>query len=141
MWKLVPFLWYGVIFASSCKSVNGDDVDKGIRSRFKGEKGERLAAIWEKTWWIPIKGWHATEFGILYALFRRAGCDKGTALFMVSAAAALDEYHQTFVKGRTGTPRDVLIDMGGALAAAGIERLIEPTSIRERLRDVRRITL
>ncbi len=140
MRKLAPLLWYGLIFASSSRSVNGGDVEGRIRSRFKGPQGDRLLALWKKGWWIPVKGWHATEFAILYALCRTAGLRKGDALFAVSVAAALDEYHQTFVKGRTGTPRDVLIDMGGALAAYGIETLIEPRPLAQRLRDVRRVS-
>jgi len=32
--------------------------------------------------------------------------------------AVTDEFHQTFVSGRTGTPRDVLIDAAGVLTAA-----------------------
>ena len=36
--------------------------------------------------------------------------------------AMTDEFHQTFVSGRTGTPRDVLIDSAGVLAAAWLIR-------------------
>lgn len=68
-----------------------------------------------------MKGWHATEFAVLYVLLRQAGCSKKEALTLVGVAAGLDEFHQTFVKGRTGTPRDVLIDFGGAMVAAGLE--------------------
>ena len=32
--------------------------------------------------------------------------------------AATDEFHQTFVDGRTGTPVDVLIDSAGIAIAA-----------------------
>ena len=125
MWRVAPFLWYGFIFASSCKSVNGSDVEREIQNRFQGQSQDRVMAIWKRLWWLPIKGWHATEFGILYALFRKAGFDKASALAMVGVAAGLDEYHQTFVEGRTGTPRDVMIDLGGALTAMGIESVIE----------------
>ena len=38
--------------------------------------------------------------------------------------AALDEYHQTFVPGRSGEPRDVAVDMAGALCALGIWLLL-----------------
>ena len=124
--QLAPFLWYGLIFASSSKTVNGEMIDKAIRRRAPGERGERLSKLWGKAWWLPVKGWHATEFAILYGLFRYAGRSKAEALARVAVAASLDEYHQTFVEGRTGTPRDVLIDLGGALAAAGVETLLEP---------------
>lgn len=126
MRRIAPFVWYGFIFASSCKSVNGDSVEAKIRARYAGAERERMLALWRRWWWLPVKGWHATEFAILYGLCRAAGLRKGDALFMVSLGAALDEFHQTFVEGRTGTPRDVLIDMGGALAAAGVEALSLP---------------
>jgi VanZ family protein len=37
------------------------------------------------------------------------------ALLLVAAAAALDEFHQTFVSSRTGTVRDVVLDLAGAI--------------------------
>ena len=40
------------------------------------------------------------------------------AFVIASAYAATDEYHQTFVEGRRGTPVDWLIDSAGAAAAA-----------------------
>lgn len=40
------------------------------------------------------------------------------------AFAALDEYHQTFVAGRLGTPRDVLIDSVGIFSGILLVRII-----------------
>ena len=40
------------------------------------------------------------------------------AFVLASAYAVTDEYHQTFVEGRHGTPVDWLIDSAGAAAAA-----------------------
>lgn len=65
---------------------------------------------------------HLIEFGILFVLFYRA-FKKTTKLsqvviwaFLLTAFYAIsDEYHQTFVPGRTGNLRDVFIDSGGAL--------------------------
>lgn len=37
---------------------------------------------------------------------------------VVLVCASLDEWHQTFVPGRTGSFRDVLLDTGGALVGA-----------------------
>ena len=37
------------------------------------------------------------------------------AVLLVLAAAALDEFHQSFVSSRTGTVRDVLLDLTGAI--------------------------
>jgi VanZ family protein len=45
--------------------------------------------------------------------------------------AVTDEIHQTFVDGRVGTPRDVLIDTAGVLAAAWlIRRALDPAAVR-----------
>jgi VanZ family protein len=66
------------------------------------------------------------EFAVLAGLFWRAFRGSGSfptaALFALSfSAAALyaasDEWHQSFVKGRGPSARDVLIDSAGALAA------------------------
>jgi VanZ family protein len=67
---------------------------------------------------------HLTEYAILAALlfraFRESQPRVGFALaisFLIAAVfAALDEFHQSFVASRTGTPWDVLIDCAGALA-------------------------
>ncbi len=65
---------------------------------------------------------HFFEFGILFTLFFRAL--KNTtkivrvallALILTVLYAASDEYHQSFIHGRTATLRDVLIDSSGAL--------------------------
>jgi len=39
----------------------------------------------------------------------------GLALLLTLAAAALDEFHQSFVSSRTASPRDVMLDMMGAV--------------------------
>jgi len=39
----------------------------------------------------------------------------GLAMTVVFAAASLDEFHQTFVPSRTGSSRDVMLDLTGAL--------------------------
>jgi VanZ family protein len=37
------------------------------------------------------------------------------ALLLVVTAAGLDEFHQSFVSSRTGTVRDVVLDLVGAV--------------------------
>jgi len=39
----------------------------------------------------------------------------GLALLLVLAAAILDEFHQSFIPSRTSSPRDVALDLVGAL--------------------------
>jgi VanZ family protein len=40
-----------------------------------------------------------------------------TSLFICLIYAISDEFHQTFVPGRDGRPRDAMIDFGGSLTA------------------------
>jgi VanZ family protein len=106
---LPPLLAMGVIFLLSAQP--SDHVDRA--------------------WWDILlrKLAHVTEYAALTALWWRALCGLGMR-FRLSLAlaiaislgyAATDEFHQTFVDGRTGTPVDVLIDsIGMALAATAI---------------------
>ncbi len=67
---------------------------------------------------------HATEYGVLWLLWVRA---LGYRRAAVAAAicvlyAGTDEFHQTFVHGRHGTPVDVLIDSTGVAIAWALVR-------------------
>jgi len=67
---------------------------------------------------------HATEYGALWWLWLRAF---GFRRPWIAAAIALayagtDEYHQTFVHGRQGTPVDVGVDAIGVAAAWCLDR-------------------
>ena len=68
---------------------------------------------------------HMAEYGLLVFLWWRALSDVAPARLAVGLAlaisilyAATDEYHQSFVEGRHGTPVDVLIDSVGMAAVA-----------------------
>lgn len=61
-------------------------------------------------WWWALK----TRIGGQRALL--------PAMAIAIGYAITDEFHQTFVSGRTGTPRDVLIDSAGVLTAAWLIR-------------------
>jgi VanZ family protein len=53
------------------------------------------------------------------------------ALLITSAYAATDEFHQTFVHGRHGSPLDWAIDTAGAaLASVKLARQAEPSEAR-----------
>jgi VanZ family protein len=58
---------------------------------------------------------HATEYGLLAALLLRALTRPWTSFLVALAYAVSDEFHQHFVRGRAGTPRDVAVDAAGAL--------------------------
>ena len=66
-------------------------------------------------WWRALR-----ELGLSHSLAAQL---RGAALISVLYAVT-DEFHQTFVRGRTGTPVDVLIDaIGVGLACLLVTRL------------------
>lgn len=73
---------------------------------------------------------HMFVFGVLTFLAWRAirqhGVSPGTALAVAAAGslayAISDEYHQSFVAGRSATAYDVGFDLGGILIAAALIR-------------------
>jgi VanZ family protein len=56
---------------------------------------------------------HMTEYGLLWFLWWRATGHRGLAIAIALLYAASDEYHQTFIHGRHGSPWDVAIDAVG----------------------------
>ena len=83
----------------------------------------------DRAWWDVLlrKLAHFTEYAVLTALWWRALRGLGVRFPLAAAIAislgyaATDEFHQTFVDGRRGTPVDVLIDSAGiAIAATAI---------------------
>ncbi len=93
----------------------------------------------ERAWWDVLlrKGVHFGEYAVLCALWFRALRGRWSLDRTLAAAVAIcvlyavsDEFHQSFVDGRIGTPRDVLIDTVGALVAAALLRLYsQPRSV------------
>jgi VanZ family protein len=84
-------------------------------------------------WYIVLarKIAHFSEYALLLACWWRAlrtvmepNRALATAYVVTVAYACTDEFHQTFVTGRVGTPRDVLIDATGAAAAAALIFLV-----------------
>ena len=73
---------------------------------------------------ILRKGAHITAFGLLCLLWYRAlGSGRLVAAVAITLAyAATDEYHQTFVEGRHGTPVDWFIDAVGVVIAVVLIR-------------------
>jgi VanZ family protein len=98
---ILPVLWMAIIFGVSAQprlpTVPGPDVDALLK-----------------------KGAHLLEYAILVVLFWQALGSRRTALASVLTVlyAVSDEFHQTFVPGRSGQFRDVLIDSAGILLAA-----------------------
>ena len=86
------------------------------------------------------KSAHFFSYALLAILFRRAlygrpGSDL-TALILTLLYAISDEFHQSFVPGRSPRATDVLIDLAGALTALAGLRLRD-RAIGERARSSR----
>ena len=68
--------------------------------------------VWDT---ILRKAAHMAEYGLLWFLWYRALELRSPwpAVAITLAYAVTDEFHQTFVEGRHGSPLDVLIDAAG----------------------------
>jgi VanZ family protein len=69
---------------------------------------------------ILRKAAHMSEYALLAVLLFRALDDELLAFFATILYAASDEFHQTFVHGRHGTPTDAAIDAIGAFVGLTI---------------------
>ena len=99
-----PLALMGVIFFLSAQP----DLNSGL-------------GVWDT---IGRKFVHFAIFGALWWLWDRAlGHRHGAVAAAITVAYAVsDEYHQSFVDGRVGSPRDVLIDTAGVLVAWALTR-------------------
>ena len=90
-------------------------------------------------WWEVVlrKLGHASGYAALtglwwWALRGRARHPLAWAVAISLAYAVSDEYHQTFVEGRHGTPIDVLVDAVGVAAASTAIRIRKAHCLRGR---------
>jgi VanZ family protein len=88
-------------------------------------------AVFETVHFLLRKAGHLTAYGILGALAINAVRGEardwrlrwaGYALLIVLAVASIDEWHQSHIPSRTGTPVDVGIDLMGAIIAVALSR-------------------
>ena len=124
-------LWMGVIFLASTDIGSAAHTGSIVLGFLRWiSSGQLSLARMEEIHFLIRKTAHLTEYAILGALLWRAFSapaleDTRTSPFVrkwsVAAAivvsalyASSDEYHQSFVPGRTASPRDVLIDTVGA---------------------------
>lgn len=132
--KVYPFLpagvWYAVIFWFSAQTghSSGAMSDRLAgwllewwRPSFFLQSAEERAAVFETVTFCIRKGAHMGVYFILSGLLLAAvwrlmvsARRRAAAVFILCALlAGLDEFHQTFVSGRSGQLRDVLIDLAG----------------------------
>ena len=119
-------IWLGVIFVASTNLMSAEHTSRFLVPFLLWLK----PGMSPHTIWVILvvmrKSAHVTEYAVLALLLWRAlrsipilraktlmvfgAVLLGSALFAVS-----DEFHQTFVKSRTPSVRDVLLDVAGAL--------------------------
>jgi VanZ family protein len=119
-------IWLGVIFVGSTELMSAEHTSRFIVPFLLWLKpGMSPQTIW--TILVVVrKCAHVTEYAVLALLLWRALCSIptlrakmlmsfGAVLLACALFAASDEFHQTFVKSRTPSIRDVLLDVAGAL--------------------------
>ncbi|MBX3120200.1 MAG: VanZ family protein [Fimbriimonadaceae bacterium] len=139
LWPAV--LWALVIFATSSTVVTTKQLVKTVASNTVVQvSSSGFDAFWREYWWVFVKGYHALEYMTLFLLLNKGLSSKADwtferrwrlSLLLTIFYAATDEYHQTFVPGRGGLVSDVLIDTGGAVAAAFFVLWLERRKFRK----------
>ena len=122
----LPLLvWLGVIFVGSTSVMSAEHTSRYVVPFLLWLKpGMSPNAIWTILV-VARKCAHVTEYAVLALLLwralrsvptlsRKALTLFGAVLLGCALFAASDEFHQTFVKSRTPSIRDVFLDVGGA---------------------------
>jgi VanZ family protein len=133
---LPVLLWMLVIFGASADSKSTEHTSRFLEPFLRWlHPNISLEAI-DTVRLLVRKAAHLTEFALLAWLWWRAlrkpkrhdarpwsWQQAATALIVVIFYAAVDEFHQRFVPGRTGSIRDVCIDTTGAVLGIVVLRL------------------
>jgi VanZ family protein len=110
----------------STPEFGADRTSRPLRWFFESIFGPVSTAHWEAIHHMIRKTGHFTGYGLLgLAWLRSWWMTLPRSMFLVDAllaflgtamTASADEFHQSFLPNRTGTPWDVLLDCSGALA-------------------------
>jgi len=138
-WILV-LIWMVIIFIFSSDPAAVSDQKSGVVIQILSNLGIDLnSAFGRLSNFIVRKIAHFTEYFILYMFLSNAlinydidknkitrGKALAVALLVTFIYACNDEFHQTFIPGREGRFRDVMIDTsGGLLGMILVKRLIK----------------
>jgi VanZ family protein len=148
-------IWLGVIFVGSTNVMSAEHTSRYLVPFLLWLK----PGMSPRTIWLILvfmrKSAHVVEYAILALLLWRAlrgaitlrmrmPALYGVVLLGCALFAASDEFHQTFVKFRTPSVRDVLLDVAGAfvgllvgVAFANRRRKKSPTTARRQLAGAR----
>lgn len=133
--KFLPaVLWYSQIWRMSAQTAGVSSQSSGslmgtlfslVSPAYSGADPLIRQAVRELVSFYIRKGAHMFLFFVLailiwygFSAFIRKRLPRALCTILPCAAlAALDEYHQTFVPGRSGEVRDVFVDLSGSLIA------------------------
>jgi VanZ family protein len=115
----------GVIMMESTETFGSDRTSGPLRWLFEAIFGPVADARWELLHHLVRKSGHFLGYGAMGLLWLRAWWmslprsrflhDALLALLGTALVASADEWHQTFLPNRTGSPWDVLLDCCGAI--------------------------
>lgn len=146
IYRILAVLWMVVIFAHSAMDATDSSQESGVVVTFitqhfvpgyeEMDAGQQ-AKVTDTVTLIVRKGAHMAEYAILGFLL--VGALEIRHLFILwlvawmlaIAYAGTDEFHQTFVPGRSGELRDVCVDGAGALIGVSVKIWIEKMKLRK----------
>jgi VanZ family protein len=118
-------LGVAVIALESTEWMGADHTSGPLRVLYQALFGPISNARWEIIHSLIRKSGHFIGYGVIGLAWLRAWWmtlphsrflqDALLALMGTALLASADEYHQTFLPNRTGSPRDVLLDCCGAI--------------------------
>ena len=125
---LLPLIWAAMILLASSDLFSANHTSRFIEPILHWLFPAWSAAKILRAHFIIRKLAHLTEYGILGLLVARAllagraneirrsawSYVPVRAILLCGTVAAADEFHQSFVPSRTGSPKDVLLDVVGA---------------------------
>lgn len=125
---LPALLWTAVILLASSDLFSAPHTGSVLETLITAILGHPMSpAAFETLHWGVRKAAHLIAYGILGALYFRALRAERTprwrmrwavaAVVLAASVASVDEWNQTFIPSRTGSPVDVAIDAAGAVAA------------------------
>lgn len=157
LWLALTVLWMAVIFSKSAEPYEQQDMRPWLAGKISEAKLQSLLPDWSFTYdgqnvtrqhpyemaeFFIRKAGHVAEYALLAWLWTRTvrclpGHFRTSQTAAISAMisilyAAGDEWHQTFVPGRTGHAVDVAVDAAGVAAAVLLEAAVSIVGNRRR---------
>ena len=136
---LPVLLWMVFIFIGSTDLMSAEHTSRFIGPFLRWFAPDITDATIASVQLVVRKCAHLTEYAILAALLYRAfgqniarlGRAAFLAFIVAALYAALDEFHQSFVASRTGSPWDVLVDCIGAAIGLAVGQAFFPRPNRQ----------